>query len=336
MLYIFYMHRTDILDVDLNLLKALGALIETESVSQAAVQVNLSQPAMSRALNRLQHVLKDPLLVRSGRRMVLTPRAERLREPVRDALDRLASLFRPQVFDPARARDRFRIIAPDYLTQSILPPVLGSLFSLAPGISVEVESLSEEGIAELCDGRASLGFGVIDEGPPLDNVRSQALMQDRQVCLMRSDHPLARSGLSLAGYAGASHALLSITGKGGGRIDAVLRQHGLSRTIALRISHFLTISAVIAPTDLIVTVPERLARQVVTDGLRIVDLPDELTRPPFTVSQIWHDRFTEDPAHRWVRRLIKSVCDGRSASDPAADDPSSASSLEHAGKNECW
>lgn len=303
------MHQTNVLNIDLNLLKALDALLETGSVGKAADLVNLSQPAMSRALNRLQHTMKDPLLVRSGRGMILTPRGEALREPVRDALSQVSDVFKPQVFDPSKAQDRFRIMAPDYLAQMIMPAVLAKIFNLAPGISVEMENLSAAGIAEMCEGKVSLGFGVVNDGPALENVAAQALFEDRQVCLMRKDHPLAKKSMSLKSYAGASHALLSITGRGGGRIDDVLGEHGLTRTIALRVTHFLTISAVIAPTDLIITVPELLAKQVMTDDLTVVPLPKTLRARAFTVSQIWHRRFTSDPAHQWLRRMIKSRCE---------------------------
>ena len=302
------MHELNVKGVDLNLLKALDALLETESVSRAAELVNLSQPAMSRALNRLQHAIKDPLLVRSGRGMVLTPRGEALRAPVRDALARVSHVFKPQVFDPSKAQDRFRIMAPDYLAQMIMPTVLGQVFSLAPQVQIDMENLSASGISEMCEGKVSLGFGVVNDGPDLYNVAAQALLEDHQVCLMRKGHPLIEKGISLKGYAATSHALLSITGRGGGRIDDVLKELGLTRTIALRITHFMTISAVIALTDLIITVPEILARQVMTDELRIMPLPEELQTPPFTVSQIWHERYTQDPAHQWLRRLIKSAC----------------------------
>lgn len=305
------MHQVNIKDIDLNLLRSLDALLETESVSKAADLVNLSQPAMSRALNRLQYALKDPLLVRSGRGMVLTPRGEALREPVKDALTRVSHLFKPQVFDPSKAQDRFRIMAPDYLAQMILPTVLSQVFNVAPYIQIEMENLSATAISEMCEGKISLGFGVVNDGPVLDNVCAQALFEDRQVCLMRKGHSLSKNGMSLEGYAAASHALLSITGKGGGRVDEVLQDHGLARKIALRITHFLTISKVIAPTDLIITVPELLAQQVMTKELKVMPLPKELRTPSFTVSQIWHERFTEDPAHQWLRRLIKSACKQR-------------------------
>ncbi len=302
------MHEVNVLSIDLNLLKPLEALLETESVSKAAERVNLSQPAMSRALGRLQDVLRDPILVRSGRGMVLTPRGVSLREPVQDALAQLAQVFKPQVFDPAKARDRFRIMAPDYLSQLIMPAVLGQVLNLAPQIQIDMENLSESAIADMCEGKISLGFGVVDDGPVLTNVCAQTLLEDRQVCLMRKGHPLHETEMTLEGYAAASHALLSITGKGRGRIDEMLQERGLVRIIALRIPHFLTLSAVIAPTDLIVTVPERLARQVLTEDLCCSELPQDLVTPPFKVSQIWHERFTEDPAHQWLRRMIKTKC----------------------------
>lgn len=308
MLYICIMHEKNIYGIDLNLLKSLDALLETTSVSKAADLVNLSQPAMSRALGRLQHALKDPLLVRSGRGMVLTPRGEALREPVQNAIARVSMVFKPPVFDPSQAQDKFRIMAPDYLAQMIMPPVLGQVFNLAPKIRVEIESLSDRAISEMCEGKISLGFGVVDDGPVLYNVAAQALLKDRQVCLMRKGHPLHEKGLTLKEYAAASHALLSITGRGGGRIDDVLKQHGLVRTIALRVTHFLTIKAVIAPTDLIITVPEVLAQQVMTEDLVMKELPKALRTPPFTISQIWHERFTQDPAHLWLRRLIYAEC----------------------------
>ncbi|MEM9147695.1 MAG: LysR family transcriptional regulator, partial [Pseudomonadota bacterium] len=230
MIYIIFMHQEHIYRINLNLLKALDALLDTESVSKAANRVNLSQPAMSRALNRLQHAIKDPLLVRSGRGMTLTPRGEALREPVRDALTRASLVFKPVVFDPSIAQDRFRLIAPDYLAQLIMPPVLTKVFTLAPGVRIEMENLSASGIAQMCEGTISLGFGVVEDGPVLENVASQALFQDRQICLVRKGHPLLDCGMSLERYAATPHALLSITGRGGSRIDDVLKEHGLSRT----------------------------------------------------------------------------------------------------------
>lgn len=189
-----------------------------------------------------------------------------------------------------------------------MPTVLGQVFKLAPRIQIDMENLSATGISESCEGEMSLGFGVVDDGPTLYNVAAQALFNDRQVCLLRKGHPFLDNGITLENYAASSHALLSITGRGGGRIDDILKERGLTRRIALRLTQFMTISAVIAPTDLIITVPEILAKQVMTDALQMTPLPKELQTPSFTVSQIWHERYTQDPAHQWLRRLIKSAC----------------------------
>ncbi len=311
MFYIKYMRDTNINNIDLNLLKSLGALLETASVSKAAVLENLSQPAMSRALNRLQYALKDPLLIRSGRGMVRTPRAEALREPVQVALAQVSAVFKPAVFDPSVAQDRFRIMAPDYLAQSIMPSILSQVFTLAPHVQIDIENLSGPAVSELNEGKVSLGFGVVSDGPLLQNVAAQALFDDRHVCLVRKGHPLFTDGMTLAAYAAAPHAMLSITGKGNSRIDDVLQDLGLSRQVVLRVSHFLTINTVIAETDLIITVPERLARQVLTDKLQMLEPPSEIRPPSFTISQIWHERFTQDPAHQWLRRLVKTACGER-------------------------
>lgn len=311
------MHETNINALDLNLLKALHGLLETASVTRAAERVNLSQPAMSRALERLRHTLQDPLLVRSGRGMMLTPRAESLIAPVQTAVAQLGSVFAPQIFDPSKANDLFRIMAPDYLAQKIMPSVLSRVFNAAPNIQIEIENLSGSAIRDLNAGKISLGFGVVDDGPALENVAAQGLMTDKQVCLMRRGHPLAADDLKLTGFAQARHALLSITGKGGGRIDDVLKTHGLSRSIALRVAHFLTVSSVIETTDLIITVPGLLANQILNDKLVKKALPPELQIPSFTVSQIWHQRFSADPAHQWLRRVIKSVCAEDSSITPS-------------------
>ena len=297
-------------NIDLNLLKALDALLETESVSRAAALVNLSQPAMSRILSRIQYTLKDPLLVRSGRGMVLTPRGEALRKPVRDALAQASIVFEPDVFEPSKAEGRFRIMAPDYIAQLIMPEVLGTVLNQAPGIQIEMQYLSEAGIAEMCEGKISLGFGMIGYGTELKNVASQALLEDRRFCMMRKGHPLLKHGkvICLEDFAATPQVMLSITGKGGNDIDDILKAHGLTRKITLRVTQFMTISAVLASTDLITTVPELLAKQVMTPDLELVSPPKELQIPPFTISQIWHERFTNDEDHQWLRRLIKSAC----------------------------
>lgn len=321
MFYIVYMHEVNIRNIDLNLLVALEALLNEVSVTRAAMAVNLSQPAMSRALDRLRATLKDPLLVRSGRAMVLTPRAESLRTPLHDALERVRSVMSPNEFNPATSQECFRLVGVDYVSHLILPSLLEEIYTQAPHVTVEVEQLSAMAMEDLKTGKIDLGFGVLNDGPAFDQAYAQPLFEDHFVCLLRKRHALAGKKISLEDFVACSHALLSITGRGGGEIDRRLAQVGLSRKIALRLSHFTAIHSVIATTNLITTIPSRLAYQVKGHDLAVLDLPDELQGPGFTISQIWHERFHNDPARKWLRALVKNVCKNCTRINPPVEDP---------------
>jgi len=307
MVYIKYMHEVNIRNLDLNLLVALEALLQESSVTQAAAAVNLSQPAMSRALDRLRHMLKDPLLVRSGRGMVLTPRAESLRGPLQDALERVRTVLAPNEFNPATSQAHFRIIGVDYFSHVMMPGVLEQLYREAPNIQVSIENMSAEGIEGLKTGEIDLGIGVIDVGPKLDAAYHQHLFDDDFICVMREGHDLSDKTLKLEDYCRANHALLSITGKGSGTIDLLLQGIGKERKIALRLPHFLAIPSVVSKTDLITTIPRKVAQLFEGQGVVMCELPTELQSPSFTISQIWHERFHHDPARKWLRSIVKRL-----------------------------
>jgi DNA-binding transcriptional LysR family regulator len=308
MLYIKYMHETNIKSLDLNLLVPLEALLNESSVSKAAIAVNLSQPAMSRSLERLRHVLKDPILVRSGRGMVLTPRAESLRKPLQEALERVRGVLQPNEFIPATSQAQFRIVGVDYVSHLLMPHVLEQIYVQAPNISVSIENISLSALSELKEGTIDLGIGVIEgDDTHYSTAYHQTLFDDRFVCLMRQMHPLSKAPLTVEAFAGASHALLSITGRGKGQIDKRLVAIGLTRKISLHLSHFLAIHSVIAKTNLITTIPLRLAKQMKGEGLKVVELPPEIRSDPFTISQIWHERYHQDPARKWLRSIVKNA-----------------------------
>jgi DNA-binding transcriptional LysR family regulator len=167
--------------------------------------------------------------------------------------------------------------------------------------------MSAEGLIALRDGEIDLGIGVIQDGPDFPAAYHQLLFDDRFVVMMRDTHPLAKGDLDVESFAGANHALMSISGRGKGEIDRRLADVGFERKIALRMPHFLAIHSAIARTDLIVTLPERIARQSNVGGLIIKELPKEIEGGPFTLSQIWHERFHQDPARKWLRSIVKSV-----------------------------
>lgn len=303
------MHQTNISNIDLNLLHALEALLEEGSVTRAAQSINLSQPAMSRALDRLRHVLKDPLLVRAGRGMILTPRAESLKQPVRNAMNGVRGVLTQDHFEPATASIDFKIVGIDYITSLMMPLALERLYREAPHIHVDIENISEQSLQSFREGEIDLAIGVINDGPYLASAYHQALYDEHFVCIMRKDHILSKTEtLTLNAFAEASHALLSITGKGGGTIDRRLADFGLKREIALRLPHFLAVHSVIEKTDLIATIPKRLASLYSAKNIVMRELPDEIKGPAFTISQIWHERFHHDPANKWLRGIVKDVC----------------------------
>lgn len=310
MVYIKYMHEVNIKNLDLNLLVALEALLSESSVTRAAESVNLSQPAMSRALERLRHVLNDPLLVRSGRGMVLTPRAESLRVPLQDALARVRDVLAPSTFDPATSQAQFRIMGADYFTQVMMPKVLARLYQQAPNIQVDLVNMSMEAIDALKAGELDLGIGVIDDGPDLAGAFHQKLFEDDFVCVMSKDHHLIGKPLTLDEFCKARHAMLSITGRGTGAIDRRLQELGWTRKMVLRLPHFLAIPSVISQTDLLISMPRKLAATFQQQGIYVQELPLEVRGPSFTISQIWHERFHHDPARKWLRAIVKAVSKG--------------------------
>lgn len=301
------MHQTNLNALDLNLLVALEALLATSSVSRAAEQVGLSQPAMSRALDRLRHMLDDPLLVRSGRSMTLTPRAELLIPELDAAMAGIRHLLRPNEFDPARSQLTFKILGPDHVVQILVPAVLKRLRQQAPAIKLDLISLSKDAFDSLMAGEIDLCFGVVDNGPDVSKAYHQALFEDHFVVMMAKDHPLAEGPLDLQSFAGAAHAMITITGKGKGAVDEMLARHGLERDIMLRIPHFLSVHAIIAETDFLISIPASLAATLPKDKVVIRDLPEEIRGKPYTVSQIWHERFHRDPAQRWLRGLVRDA-----------------------------
>jgi DNA-binding transcriptional LysR family regulator len=294
--------------IDLNLLIALDALLEEGNVTRAAARIGLTQPAMSHALNRLRKILGDPLLVRTPRGMRSTPRADALMSPIRRALtDIERALSERPAFEPRSSRRTFTLAAVDYGELVILPPLLARLPQIAPGIDIVVRQLRMEDIDEqLEEGTIDLAIGVLNEEDK-PAAFQQRLFQERFVCVLRADHPAVGDTLSLEQFVELNHALISPRGRRGGLVEQELKKLGLSRRIALTVPHFLVAPLVVAHSDLVLTVAARIAKAF--EGmlpLRVVETP--LQVPGFSVTQFWHERQQQDPAHAWLRGLIMDLC----------------------------
>lgn len=301
-------------DPDLNLLIALDALLTEESVARAARRLRLSVSAMSRTLARLREETGDPLLVRAGRRMVLTPCAEGLRERARNAVHEARSLLRPAAPEPdlSALRRTFTIRANDGFVEAFGARLIGAVHAEAPLLRLSFAPKVEKSPRYLREGTADLEIGVVgDMGP---EVRIQALYRDRFVAVVRKDHPLARlRKITVAHYLAYGHVVVSRHGESHGPVDQALAQAGLERTVAALVPSFPTALAVARASDLVALVPasfldvpperQKSARSAATFAF---DLP--VKTDPITISQMWHPRLEQDPVHRWLREVIRRVC----------------------------
>ncbi len=314
--------------VDLNLLLAFDALAQERSVTRAAQRAGVTQSAMSHTLRRLRELLGDPLLVRGQGGMVLTPRAESLMVPLRSGLVTLSrALAQPHRFEPANARREFRIVSPDLFDVLALPALLERLRERAPG--VDLTMLVPQSDHQLRDpletGDVDIAIVGVPQGAAADQdasgsagLRQRTLLTDGLSCFVRADHPAlakargrgragrTRAALTLPTYLGMSHALVSPQGAGPGLVDRILEQRGLQRRIALRIPHFYSAPAVIEGSDLVLTAPTAL-RQLVPPDSALVVTPPPLPLPGHAITMVWHERFSEDPGHRWLREQIVEV-----------------------------
>ncbi len=287
-------------DIDLNLLRAFDAVLQEKSVTGAAARLGLTQPAVSNALARLRTLFGDPLFVRTAAGMDATPFARELGEPVRQALALLESaLAHGPGFDPATSTRAFRFYMSDLGQIEFLPPLIERAQRVAPGVRLEAVALEVEDIeGALASGGLDLAVGFLPGlGPP---VRRLQLFRDPYVCLMRSDHPIR--SLTRKSFLGASHALVSY--RGGHRvIEEALERAGLARRIALRVPHFTVVPMVLERTDLVLVLPERVAKVYARTG-QMKYLPAPVPIPPADVGVFWHERFDADAGNRWLREQL--------------------------------
>ena len=296
--------------IDLNLLRAFDAILLERSVTAAGERVGLTQPAMSNALSRLRNVFGDPLFVRTPEGMQPTPFARSIADPVRQALGLIDAALASQArFDPATSERVFRFNMSDIGEMVFLPPLLERLHRIAPGARVEVLSLPQDDLEDaLASGAIDLALGALPGvGPP---VRSRRLFRDPYLSLVRADHPTIRGKLTRKQFLAASHAVVSSVGTGHQAVESALLAAGLHRRIALRVPHFMVVPMILARTDLIATLPGRIARSFAQMG-EFKALAPPVRIPPANVQVHWHERFTEDAGNRWMRELFLELYEER-------------------------
>ncbi len=301
--------------VDLNLLVALDALLGEGSVAGAARRLGLSDSAMSRTLSRLREATGDALLVRAGRGMVPTPHAEALRERARMLAREAREILRPQPadLDLASLERSFTLRANDGFVEATGARLIAAA-GIAPGVRLRFAPRPDKEMRPVREGLIDLDIGVV--GETLPEMRIQTLFRDRFVGVAHRDHPLLHAPVTPQSYAACAHVVTSRRGRAEGPVDEALAELGLSRTIVAVVPSFPVALAIARDSDLVTQVPASL-RSIIPPELTFFPLP--VPTAPITISQLWHPRFDADPAHRWLRGLVASVC--RDFSSAPADSP---------------
>ncbi|ALU87744.1 LysR family transcriptional regulator [Herbaspirillum rubrisubalbicans] len=299
---------------DLNLLIALDALIAQASVAGAARRLGLSASAMSRTLTRLRQATGDPLLVRAGRQMVLTPCAEALRERVRNVVHEARSVLRPSVpeLDLARLERDFTLRANEGFIEACGAALIDAVTTEAPLVRLRFAPKVERSPLPLREGSADLEIGMANEMGP--EVRLQTLFRDRFVGAVRIGHPLASlRRVTAERYCACQHVSASPRGDTSSPLDAALAERGLTRKVVAVVPSYPGALAIVRASDLVTIVPSSFlttAGAPRTDGsasgIHRFELP--VVTEPIIVSLMWHPRVELDPAHRWLRDKVRAVC----------------------------
>ncbi len=308
------MQSMDLAGLDLNLLVALDRLLRAGSVTAAAAELGITQPAMSRTLARLRDALDDPLFVRDGRSVAPTVRARELAGPVREALDAAERVFaRPEPFDAATARGEVRIALGDETQASFADAILTLLWKRAPGLDIRIHPLSVASVGEARRGEIELALGPDlsgmprgQTGPDLGEFVMRPLYDRRFVVVSSPRHP--RREFTLASFAACDHLVAGPDASGRGFVDDYLEAAGHHRRVAAAVSSFRTAARVVARTGLIATLPDDVVRTV---GVKLVIAPPPLELPVLPMCLLWHPRHTTEPRHRFVREVVAEAIRGR-------------------------
>jgi DNA-binding transcriptional LysR family regulator len=291
--------------VDLNLLVVFDALMRERNVTRAGKRIGMSQPAMSNALNRLRHLLKDELFLRGPKGMRPTPRALEIAAPIHQALMEVDSALSPVAFDPAKATNTFRFSMADYAASLILPPLAKRLEEDAPGVDIRVRPDTLNGPQLLDRNEIDYAIGYYTDYP--ERFQGLSLFEESYVCVMRRGHPLAKEEITLKEFVEAKHLLITLTGEGTGFVDRLLQERGLKRRVAMTVNQFLVAPLVIQNSDMIMTLALRTAERFAdVNNLHIAPLP--LERAPMKLTLLWHEQLGRHPAHDWIRSVLVDIC----------------------------
>ena len=295
-------------NVDFNLLKVLDALIAERNVTRAGERLGRSQPAVSNALHRLRVLLGDDLLVRGPNGFVLTPRADAIREPLRDAIALVEGCLADETqFDPANATGVLRLSTPDRLSLALLPPLLARMRKFAPNMALQVLTADRTQALELIDqDRTDLALGWLDEKP--SHLNAEFMMDESLFCVFRRNHPILKRGtpFDIKRVLSFPHLIVSATGQRIAIFDDLLARHGLRRHALVAVTNFTAVPDLLRRSDMIGVFTE-LAAEVFRTSFKLATRPVPVDVGKISTNMVWHVRNDRDRKHAWLRQQIKAV-----------------------------
>ena len=288
--------------IDLNLLPVFVAVVEEGQLSRAAQRLGMSQPAVSAALQRLRLTVDDPLFTRTRSGLTPTPRAKELHQQVSEGLQILAQALDPsQGFDPATSQRIFRLLAPDYFETLALGPLMTLLRESSPSICVQVQPQLDGWSRQLLDGEVD--FTIDTQVPSDDRLETTPAMEETLAVVTRRNHPTIKGNLTLEAFLAAEHVVLPLRERQVLPLDQILGKPGWRRRVGAQVAQYGNLLSVAGTSDLIATVPLRMARMMApTFGLQVLPFPVPV--PAVTVYLIWPQALERDTAHAWFRALL--------------------------------
>jgi DNA-binding transcriptional LysR family regulator len=296
-------------NLDFNLLRVLDTLLTERNVTRSAEILHRSQPAISNALRRLRTLLGDDLLVRGPKGgLVLTPRAEAIRRPLREALATIERCLGDDThFDIARATGTFRLSAPDRLSLAIVPALYDRMRRDAPSMSLHVVTADRKLAMNLLDNdQTDIALAWYDEKPP--HLNTERLYDEKLFCVFRRGHPLAkaRRTFNIEAVLSFPHLIVSATGARTAIFDELLARFNLQRNPLVSVTNFTAVPHLLSRSDMIGVFTE-LASNVFERSFGLVKRPVPLDVGAITTSMVWHIRHERDARHEWFRRQIREI-----------------------------
>jgi DNA-binding transcriptional LysR family regulator len=290
-------------DIDLNLLAVFQEVYRERQISSAARRLNLSQSAVSNALARLRRLFGDDLFVRTGQGMQPTPFAQALAEPVGAALAQVAlALNQRSAFDPATSTRRFTIAMTDVGEVHFMPALIERCRLAAPLLQISSRRAGSMLLKEEMEsGRVDLAIGPFEDIS--EALYQRLLFRQPYVSMLRRGHPLTQGEVDLARFAAAEHLFVDSNEAPYDRINELLAKAGIGASTRFRVPHFTAVPYIVQASDLVVTVPRKLAERAAPPfGLAWITPPLEL--PPLQTNMFWHRRYSQDPGNQWLRGLV--------------------------------